>query len=462
MDLKETVKRYILSQDLIRKGDRIIAGISGGADSVCLFLLLLELKDEIGFSLSVIHIEHGIRGDASREDASFVEDLCKQNQIPCTVKHLDVPHFAESEGISVEEAARILRYREFYQLQQQERKAQEDMQCRIRIAVAHNREDQAETMLFHLIRGSSVRGLGGMRPIQNDLIRPLLEISRGEIMQYLTKKGQLYRNDETNEDPSYSRNRIRKDVMPVLRKINTGAAFHMATAAAELAEVQDYLDAETYKAKREMVTEGEQPIIRKEGFSELPLLIQRGVIYEALAEVCGSRKDITRAHVEEIRTLMENQSGRQISLPYNVNAQRIYQGIRLVRLHTGESKDTTGKTKEELQKLIVTRVLDMPEELSIPKKQYTKWFDYDKIKYRPLVRTRLSGDFLMTGVGEKKLLKKFFIDEKIPGEERQSIPLLCDGSHVVWVIGYRISEYYKITEQTKRILEVTYIGGLKE
>ena len=459
--LFEDLKDYCRNHDMIKKGDRIIAGVSGGADSVCLFLLLLELKEELFFDLSVIHVEHGIRGDESREDAAFVQRLCEEQGIPCKVTAVTAPVFAKEHRLSLEEAARSLRYRAFEEYRQE--LLSETPEHRVLLATAHTRGDQAETVLFHLIRGSSVRGLIGINPVQNGLIRPLMFAGRGEILAYLKEKNAAWREDPSNADTAYARNRLRHDVMPVLESIHPGAESHIAAAAEDLAELEAYLEAETKAAIAACLTPEKPLVIRKDPYEAYPPLMKRRIVYEAIAAAAGSKKDIERSHVEAVMELMENQSGRQLSLPYDLNAQRIYQGIRLVKLHTAAKEETRGKTPEEMQKLVRTRVFDRPDELLIPKKKYTKWLDYDKIKNGLQVRTRRSGDYLqIDDAGGKKSLKKYLIDEKVPGEERGDLPLLCDGDHVVWVIGRRVSAYYKVTDETRRIIEVLYIGGLEQ
>lgn len=470
MGLLERVRDDCKRFDLIREGDRILAGVSGGADSVCLFLLLCALREELKLTLSVVHVEHGIRGASSEADAEFVKGLCESYQVPCVVRHVDVPAYAAKERLSLEEAARDLRYRTFYE----ELKRLEISECAeiepnrsnnpcIRLAVAHNKDDQAETVLFHLIRGSSISGLIGMKKAQNSLIRPLLNISRGEILNYLREQNQEFCEDETNADPAYARNRLRADVLPVLTELNSGAVSHIAQAADELAEVDELLSDLTKRAIELTVDRSDRFLLKKEPFDTLPDLLKRRVLYEALAEVGGSKKDISREHLAALFDLMRKQSGRQLTLPYDVIAQRTYQGIRLVKLHTGAKRELESRKKEDLNELIQTRIFPAHEGLEIPKKKFTKWLDYDKIENTLQVRTRRSGDYLVVDdAGAKKSLKKYLIDEKIPGEERAYLPLVCDGSHVVWVVGHRISAYYKVTAETKRVIEILYIGGLEE
>ncbi|MBQ6442826.1 MAG: tRNA lysidine(34) synthetase TilS [Lachnospiraceae bacterium] len=459
--LYEDLKRYCETYHMIQEGDRIIAGVSGGADSVCLFLLLCKLRKEWLFDLSVIHVEHGIRGEESKEDAAFVKKLCEEAEVPCRMRSVDAPGFAKEHRLSLEEAARGLRYRAFQEYRQELLADGKD--ARVLLATAHNRGDQAETVLFHLIRGSSMRGLTGIRPVQEGLIRPLLFAPRKEILACLKENGASWREDATNADPAMSRNRLRLDILPMLEELNPEAEAHIAAAAEDLAGWESYLEQETKEALLQCLTAEKPLVIKKADYERYAPLMQQRIVYEAIVLAAGSRKDIERSHVEAVMELMENQSGRQLSLPYDLNAQRIYQGVRLVRLHTGAKKETRGKTPEELQKLIRTRVFDRPENLQIPKKKYTKWLDYDKIKNGLQVRTRRSGDYLqIDDAGGEKTLKKYLIDEKVPGEERGDLPLLCDGKHVVWVIGRRVSAYYKVTDETKRIIEVLYVGGLEQ
>lgn len=458
--LYENFRKYCATHHMIQKGDRIIAGVSGGADSVCLFLLLSDLAREREFTLHVIHVEHGIRGEDSREDASFVERLCAEKGIPCRVVKADAPAFAKEHRLSLEEAARSIRYRAFHEYRAS--LLSEAPEQRVLIATAHHRDDQAETVLFHLIRGSSLKGLTGIRPVREGVIRPLLFAGREEILAALRERHAVWREDVTNADTAPVRNRLRLKILPQLEELQPQAAEHIAAVAEDLAEWEAYLEKETKEALSQCLTPERPLVIIKDLYDRYAPLLKRRIVYEAIVLAAGSRKDIERAHVEAVMELMENQSGRQLSLPYDLNAQRIYRGVRLVKLHGTAKKETRGKTPEELQELVRMRVFDRPEDLQIPKKKYTKWLDYDKIKNGLQVRTRRSGDYLrIEDGGGTKTLKKYLIDEKVPGEERGDMPLLCDGSHVVWVIGKRVSAAYKVTDETKRIVEVLYVGGLE-
>ena len=233
-------KKGMELEGLVKSGDVVLAGVSGGADSVCLLLMLLEYRKHCDFFLEAVHVEHGIRGDASRRDAAFVKRLCEKRGVCCRIYPVDVPAYAKGHGLGVEEAARKLRYECF-------REAAEDYDGRpVKIALAHHADDNAETMLFRLIRGSGLHGLYGMRPARRlaegvTVIRPLLGMERAEIEAYLEAQGQPYCRDATNEDTDYSRNRIRHKVMPELKAVNTGAVHHMMQSAQMLRELSDCL-----------------------------------------------------------------------------------------------------------------------------------------------------------------------------------------------------------------------------
>ena len=247
--MTEDVLNWIKKEKLMTEGDTVIVGLSGGADSVALLLVLLELRQRIGYTLLAIHVEHGIRGEESRKDAAFVEELCRQKNISCRICPVNVPDYAASEGIGVEEAARILRY-ECYQKAAEELK--QSGAGRVSIALAHHANDNAETVLFQMARGSGVHGMCGMHPkrvLGDDIliVRPLLCVSRGQIEEYLKKCGQEYRTDGTNLDINYSRNRIRHHILPELSVINEQAVSHINQSALLLQQAVSYMEQETKK-----------------------------------------------------------------------------------------------------------------------------------------------------------------------------------------------------------------------
>ena len=473
----------------------LIATVSGGADSVCLLLILKELQKRIGYELEAVHVEHGIRGEESKRDEAFVKDLCKSLLVPCHVVHVDVPGFCQEQGVGDEEGARLLRYRAF---------SEYALSRGGKVVLAHHMEDQAETVIFQLLRGSSLTGLcgiGSSRVDENGVtyLRPLLNIRRSEIMAYLEAVGQEFCIDSTNLETEYHRNYIRREILPRMMEINGAAVPHISRTAARLTEVRDFLREETKKAMNTLVTgtgsnEQEEGANRKNpslqldiaGFRQLHGALQKEVIYEMIATVAGGKKDITSTHVEEVLSIISSQSGKRVTLPDSIVARKSFD-ILVVEKKTGTYKGLQENSAPEQRWMISEEMLKNLKEKGlpvtipvsesgegfevrvfefsgnqeeIPKKSYTKWFDYDKIKEGFCIRNRENGDFLINDEkGHHKKLKSYFIDEKIPLEQRDSMWLLAQDSHVLWLVGGRISEHVKVSKDTKTVIEIYYIGG---
>lgn len=489
----ERIADFIGQWNMIGPADRVILGVSGGADSVCLCLVLHELSGRIGFALRVVHVEHGIRGAESERDAAFVERLCEGLGLACTVRRVDVPAYAYAHHMGEEEAARFLRYQVFDEEAQAERRRQPDGQGgRIRIALAHHMEDNAETMLFHLARGTGLDGLCGMQPVRADrdcaCIRPLLAVSRQEIEAFLAQKGQAYCQDSTNRDPAYSRNRIRLEVMPGLAAVNAKAVAHMNRTAERLGELRSYLEAETDRVYAQTVerrtADGSCLCLHKDRLDELPKVLGERVIHRAIREAAGTGKDIAAVHIQSVQKLFEMQCGSRIDLPHQVSACRVYEGVGLRRRKTpGTETDGAAEGARNVYPVGAKLLADcackgaaavvpcgeggakmalrvFPYEgnkAEISTKMYTKWFDYDKIKDGFSIRSRENGDyFVMDEAGHRKKLERYFIDQKIPLEQRDCTLLLAREKEVLWVIGGRMGRGGMITEGTRTILEVAY------
>ena len=284
----ERIYNYMTDHNMVGEGSRVLAAVSGGADSMCLLEVLRELRDRAGLQIAVLHVHHGLRESADG-DLLYVAEYCKDAGIPFEAVHVDAAGYAAGSGLSVEEAARKLRYEALEQAAERwDRDFPSPVQEGCRIAVAHHIEDQAETVLFNLVRGSRLTGLRGMLPVNGRIIRPLLSYSRGEIEEFLRARGISWREDETNEDIRYSRNLIRKEVMPLLEQINKSAGEHIARAAEEAAETEEFLREQTERAAGKCVSRGEYfvSVSVPELLRQTPL-IRRRVIYCVIADVAG-------------------------------------------------------------------------------------------------------------------------------------------------------------------------------
>ena len=450
MNIEERVFSYIEKYNMIEAGSQVIVGISGGGDSVCLLFLLSKYQKRRPFHLLGIHVNHGIRGQEALRDQEYAKKLCERLGVPFTVYTYSVPAIAQQEKRSLEEAGRMVRRRAF------EEKAA-SLGKKAVIALAHHENDNAETVLHNLIRGTKAAGMGGIRPIQEigegvAYIRPLLKVTREEIETYLRQQKIPWMIDSTNQELEYTRNRIRHRIIPEMEKINPKAVSHIAQAADTFQAIEEYLTGQADMLYREYVEQRENGYwIRKKLFLEKELM-QSYVIRMVLEQAADKKQDLTAFHVESILSLGKGRTGASVSLPGGVLASQVY-GDLYVRL-----PDSGEAPLKELELEIFPW-----ENQQILEKTYTKWFDYDKIKSSLEIRHRKPGDFLtITDTGGRKKIKDYFIDCKIPREEREKLTLLAEGSHILWVVGYRISQYYKVTSQTKTVLKVHVKGVDKD
>ncbi len=475
----DKVINYIRKYRMIEAGDLVAAGVSGGPDSVCLLHLLHRLSGEIGFRVVAVHVDHGVREESAR-DAAYVERLCGGLGIPFYLKKADMNGYAKEHGLSAEEAGRQLRYAAFAEVLAAEVRDAE----RGRIAVAHNAGDRAETMLFHLFRGSGLKGLCSIQPVRGEVVRPLLCLEREEIERYLDGQGLAYCLDATNEGDAYTRNRIRHHILPCAeREVCPGAVSHMNELADILSETEEYLEEQTEKLCEKYVEElslrGRLSLrIRRGLLAEAPAMCRR-VLLACMERLAPHRRDITGRHIAALLSLLEGGgSSGKLSLPYGITACREYD---VLILYGGSADSIPGDGESAVQErvypvtppaeiavsgegtyefLVLEREQTDIDWQNIPQNRYTKWFDYDKITTVLLLRTRRQGDYLTIDTAlHRKSLKQYMIDEKIPRARRDGMYLLADGQHILWIPGYRISQRYKVGQSTKRILQVRLRGG---
>lgn len=525
--MEKKIFDYIEDNGMIEAGDTVIVGVSGGADSVCLLLLLNKYKEKVSFTLKCAHVNHMIRETAAR-DEEFVRALCERLGVELAVRKADIPAMSKESGLSEEETGRNVRY-EFMSGLLGDKKGH--------IAVAHHMGDVCETMLFNLFRGTGISGLAGIRPVTDKVIRPLLCVTKEEIEEYLTGAGMNWMHDETNDNTEYSRNRIRHLILPEAVNVSGGAVRHMAETAGMLAEVKDFLDIQTAEAYERYVTEsnlgedntrivtedkhsedntrivtesnfieknaqgstpGKRYLLSKDVLSLHPAL-RSALIHRLLVTAAGRARDISTVQVRAVETLLRSQVGKRREFIYGLNAERVYDGILLSQAnHRGANFAETQKfgasedrkndahgeaavrkdddsgdsgdgqdgacgepeyAPEDFPSAVVRRFKYDKSE-NIPKNTYTKWFDYGKINSYLLFRKPKEGDYLtVNGSYGRKLLKDYFVNEKVPRSERADKWVLADGSHILWIPGMRISEYYKVSDATTEVIEITLSIG---
>ena len=451
---------------MIEEGDRVVAGVSGGADSVCLLFMLCALRERMKFQILVCHVNHGLRGAEADSDEKYVEELCGKLGVPCRIFRENVELTARKRKQSLEEAGRMVRREAF------------EAMCReyggTKIATAHHQDDNAETMLLNLARGTGLNGLCGIRPVRERWIRPLLCLGRAEIEKWLESRKIGFCRDATNEEDEYTRNRIRHHIIPALeQQVNMGTVRHLNELSAQLQEVWDFIREQTMGAWDACVSVKEdaagRPTVRIDGrrFQETAPAVRKFLAAECIREAAGAQQDIEAVHIDALAALFKKQTGKSLNLPYRVKAQRTYSGVELFQEE--KASENAGTDEVELRipgetrlpgtnKKILCTVSAAGGDFSaeeIPQKSYTKCFDYDIIKYSLSARFRRPGDYLTVDrKGSRQKLKSYFINEKVPREERDRMLLIADGDHIVWIPGMRMSSAYQIGSKTKRILKI--------
>ena len=467
--MKNKVLKYIKQNKMIEAGESVVVGVSGGADSMCLLHILNSIKDEYEIDIIAVHIHHGIRKETADRDAVFVKEYCESIGIPCHICRYDVPFIAKECGMSEEEAGRKVRYDSFYNVLDTVKNNGKSG----KIAVAHNADDLAETVLLNLFRGSGLTGLTGIRPVRGDVIRPILCLSRAEVEEYDRHYEVRYITDETNFETEYTRNKIRLDIMPrIVSGINDKAVSHVNNTAAGLTLIDDYMDKESDKVI-EAIThcDGNDLYINIEKFNKLHVAMQWQVSKKCLCMVAKKSKDISRIHIEGLMTLFGMQTGKKVNLPYGMTAIREYGEVHLRQ--DISNKESVCKSVEKDNSVNIcgfgeyTYIADnFTAKLSVEsdtfskqvfeENNFTKWIDCDIMKANLQLRTRKPGDYIVIDeAGSKKKLKDFFIDKKIPQERRDKVLLVASGNEIVWIVGYRLSGAYKVSKDTKNILKLS-------
>jgi len=481
------VRRFIGENHMLGNGDRVLVCVSGGADSMCLLDVLMSVKEIYGLRLYVVHINHQLRGNDSDMEERYVADYCKENGIECAIRRVDVDKAMRTGSCSLEEAGRNLRYEAFYEVA-------DDYGCS-RIAVAHNQDDMAETVLFNMFRGAGIRGMMGIPLVRDRIIRPLLCVTREEVENYLSEKGILWHNDASNLSDDYTRNKIRHNVMAYAKsEVNAKAPSHICSLSAQLGRVYDYVATQAEKAYDDAVTD--DMMISIEKTMPLHTVIREEVVMRVLEICCGSRKDITSKHVESVISLYHRQSGRQVHLPHGCVARREIDFIIICKsnessftksnegIHTKSNRDIIKEdiiicdkiTKYpfpviigtynlpvtascRLGKQIKISLINYGKSDIIPKNDCTHWFDYDKIESNVILRKKKEFDYIQINRdGSSKSLKSFLINSKIPKRVRDEMLFLAAGSHILWIPGIRASEGFHVDDGTRRVLVAEVVG----
>ncbi len=481
--LRQRVLETIGRHDMVRPGDRIGLGVSGGADSVAMLQIFAELRAELGIAVVVLHFNHQLRGAEADEDERFVEALATELHLDCESGRADVAAEAQRHGWNLEDAARRLRY-EFFERAAAARNLN-------RVAVAHTADDQAETVLSHLLRGTGLAGLAGIYPVAGPIIRPLLEVGRAELRKFLADLGQTWREDATNQDITRMRARIRHQLIPILqRDFDPAAVTRLARLASHARENETFwraLEDERFQAVTTREPSGAISLGIANLLSPLPQLVQpetmaagktvqssppavalsRRLVRRIFVELRGSREQLTAGHVRSVLDLAtQSQSSSKIDLP-GLRVERIFD--RLVFTDAGEiAAETTRQNRNfsytvsrpspseaasivvtEIQRRFNLKLVDWP-----PAKRDTVTgrgaLDFDRVRWPLVLRNWRPGDsYRPHGSRSVRKLKRLLLESRVPRQAREGWPVLTSGAEVIWASGYPVAEDFAPSPGTR-------------
>lgn len=483
LKLESRALDFIRRYGLIPPKECIVVGVSGGADSVCLLHILAKWQKELGTKLHVAHLNHQLRGAESEADAEYVSNLASSLSIPGTIERQDVAAYRGRRSCSLEEAARELRYAFFARVA---RKVGAH-----RIAIAHTRDDQVETILMHILRGTGTFGLRGLEPCspipassrQLLVIRPLLEITRDETARYCQEQQLEPRIDASNLSPSFFRNRLRLHLLPLLRSYNPGIDQALLRLADIAKEDSAFIEQQASALWDEVARQEDDAVyLNKDRLTALPIALQRYLLRAAVTRLAGDTRDIEASHIEAARSLLDKQASKKISLPHGLTCHRGYDEVAIVSAARqaqfppcpfpplpGEfALKVPGQTALPGWKVLasVVRVSAVPlSSLGIlntneatDQLNLVSRFDLEKTGMKLFVRQRQTGDrFQPLGMKAPKKLYEFMVDAKIPRSWRDRIPIVCSPWQIVWVVGWRIDDRVKVTEASNEILRLQFV-----
>ncbi|MGO1469418.1 MAG: tRNA lysidine(34) synthetase TilS [Tissierella sp.] len=460
--MEEKVLNTICKYNMIDKGDNIVLGLSGGHDSIVLLHMLLYAQKKLSFNLILAHVNHGVRGEDALRDEMFVRNLSKRLDLQYFSTKVDMIGVAKEKNISEEEAGRELRYDFFRSIIKKLGKG--------KIAVAHNRKDQAETLIMRIMRGTGIDGLKGMDFKIGDIIRPILDIDRWEIEKYIEDNNIETVLDRTNLETIYTRNKVRLELIPYIEKnfnpniIDT--LFRLSENAKLDSEFLEKYTNDRYESSLKRRTD-KSKVFDYNIFKDEELSIKKRIIRKSIENLNNSLQGIEHIHISSVIELFSRkETGKMINLPNDIVARISYDDLIIEKNKENEFNSFNSLEKnliigenilKEHNVELTLEVFNKKDIVLERQSKNVKYFDYDKIIDGIFIRKRKPGDrFVPFGMKGSKKLKDYFIDEKVPRQLREKIPLLVDGKNIIWVIGYRTNEIYKVDENTKTILKIKY------
>lgn len=441
--VKDKICAFIKKHNMISAGDTVILAVSGGADSMCMLHFFKDYSIENDIIVICAHVNHGIRGEEAERDEEFVRDFCNKNTIPFECAHFDVPVLASQTGESLEECGRRLRY-EFFN----------SINSEAKIATAHNLNDSAETVIFNLARGTSLKGLTGIPPVRDNIIRPVLCLTRDEIDQYNEVCGISYVTDSTNLNDDYSRNKIRHNVLPVLNQINSGFSDVFSGCTQSLSDIENYLETVTTESISNICSDSRVSV------AEL-MKLHKAIRDRVIIRICedAGAVDISRNHVELINSILT--SGGAVMLHGKVTIK--CDGRYLFKADAKQEEISIFQPvdincREYTFPTISIKLIDVDKSsrnnYNIKIMSSLGFLDASKLD-NAVFRSREPGDrFKFSYAEHSKSLKNLYKEKNISPESRAGVPLLADGEHILWINGVGVSDYAKVTAETEKIVRI--------
>jgi tRNA(Ile)-lysidine synthase len=464
--LEQRVINFIHEHTLFSAGDKLVVAVSGGADSVCLLHILAQWRRELGVELHVAHLNHQLRGAESDSDASYVSDLAHKLGVQTTIERRDVAAYHDQKGGSLEEAAREVRYSFLTEVAGGIGTS--------KVAVGHTRDDHIETIVMHLLRGVGTAGLRGLQPRsvlqysehggQLEVVRPLLELTRQETLDYCQRYNLAPRSDSSNVSLSFLRNRVRLELLPVLRSYNPSIDKVLLRLADIAGDDISFIEEKASLLWKELAREeGDVIYLDMSKIFTSPRAMQRQVFRRAVKQLRGNLKDVEADHIEAMMDFLSKPAGKRLCLPDGLTLSTEYG--RLV-LASAQASICPLPPLKGISNINIPGETDLPgwrvradiiQEVVGDDNGLVASFDLDKVGKELTVRRRRPGDrFQPLGMSQTKKLQDFMVDSRIPRSWRDRVPLICSPKQILWVVGWRIDDRVKVTENTKEILRLQF------